>query len=322
MEMIDIDKISVIIPVYNVEPYIRRCLDSVISQTYTNLEILCVNDGSTDNSGKICDEYALMDRRIRVIHKDNGGLSSALNVGLKNHTGRYVGFTDSDDWLEPEMFEVLHNIVTANNAMVGVVNYFMATDTKSIAMINGLQIPGGSIPQRDMLLYIFKRDSYKGFSSSVCNRLFCAEFLRNSEIAFDESIGFGMDTLFNALIALEENCTGAYSDRAMYHYYQRGTSITNNKPLRNISDTFKIYGAIIDAIEKSTYSDISIWVKRFYCYYASLYAEMALSAGNSEILVDMQDKINKYLSEYIETNKEYPDRIGRIYNCLSLRISE
>ena len=320
--MIDIDKISVIIPVYNVEPYIRKCLNSVINQTFSNLEILCVDDGSTDNSGKICDEYALKDRRIRVLHKNNGGLSSALNVGLKKYTGMYVGFTDSDDWLELEMFEVLHNIVTANNAVVGVVNYFIATDSKSIAMTNDLQIPGGSIPQHDMLLHMFKRDSYKGFSSSVWNRLFRADFLRNSEIAFDESIGFGMDTLFNALVALEENCTGAYSNRAMYHYYQRGTSITNNDPLKNISDTFKIYGEIIDAIEKSTYSDISIWVKRFYCYYASLYAEMALKVGNSEILADMQDRINKYLNEYIETNKEYPDRIERIYNCLSFRISK
>ncbi|MCL2356389.1 MAG: glycosyltransferase [Defluviitaleaceae bacterium] len=101
------DLISVIIPVYNVENFLQRCLNSVTSQTYTRLEIILVNDGSTDNSGKICDEYAGIDNRIIVIHQENAGLSAARNSGLEIATGSYITFVDSDDWLSPDCIEIL-----------------------------------------------------------------------------------------------------------------------------------------------------------------------------------------------------------------------
>ena len=102
--------ISVIVPVYNVEYYLKQCLDSIVNQTYRNLEIILVDDGSTDSSGDICDEYAQIDARIKVIHKENGGLSSARNAGLDVCTsgGELIAFVDSDDWLELDMFEVLY----------------------------------------------------------------------------------------------------------------------------------------------------------------------------------------------------------------------
>ncbi|MBE6778095.1 MAG: glycosyltransferase family 2 protein [Ruminococcaceae bacterium] len=103
--------ISVVLPVYNVEPYLHRCVDSVLSQTYSRLEILLVDDGSTDNSGAICDEYAAKDDRIKVIHKENGGLSDARNVGIRAATGRYVTVIDSDDYVSEDYVEVLYNAV-------------------------------------------------------------------------------------------------------------------------------------------------------------------------------------------------------------------
>lgn len=101
------EKISVIVPVYNVEQYLERCVDSIINQTYTNLEIILVNDGSTDNSGKLCDELAKKDERIRVIHKENGGLSDARNRGIDESESDLVGFIDSDDYIDSDMYEVL-----------------------------------------------------------------------------------------------------------------------------------------------------------------------------------------------------------------------
>lgn len=101
------EKISVIVPVYNVEQYLERCVDSIINQTYTNLEIILVNDGSTDNSGKLCDELAKKDERIRVIHKENGGLSDARNRGIDEAESDLVGFIDSDDYIDSDMYEVL-----------------------------------------------------------------------------------------------------------------------------------------------------------------------------------------------------------------------
>lgn len=96
--------ISVIVPVYNVAPYLRQCVESILSQSYQHLEVLLVDDGSTDESGRICDDYASQDKRVRVIHKQNGGLSSARNVGLQHATGEWIAFVDSDDWIEPELF--------------------------------------------------------------------------------------------------------------------------------------------------------------------------------------------------------------------------
>lgn len=113
-------KISVIVPVYKVEPYLRKCLDSIVNQTYRNLEIILVDDGSPDNCGAICDEYAAGDGRIRVIHQENGGVSSARNAGLSAVTGEWVGWVDSDDWIEPDMYEYLLKNALAQNADIAV----------------------------------------------------------------------------------------------------------------------------------------------------------------------------------------------------------
>ena len=100
-------EISIIVPVYNVEKYLVQCLNSICNQTYKNLQIILVDDGSEDLSGKICDEYQEKDKRIHVIHKKNEGLSEARNVGVQMAMGKYVGFVDSDDWIELDMYEIL-----------------------------------------------------------------------------------------------------------------------------------------------------------------------------------------------------------------------
>jgi len=102
--------ISVIVPIYNVEKYLDKCIESILGQKFTDFELLLINDGSTDNSRNICDEYALRDSRIRVFHKTNGGVSSARNIGLKNAKGKYVNFIDSDDWIECDMFLTINKI--------------------------------------------------------------------------------------------------------------------------------------------------------------------------------------------------------------------
>lgn len=121
-------KISVIVPVYNVELYLIKCLDSIINQTYENLEIILVNDGSTDNSGKICDQYKGIDKRILVIHKENGGLSSARNTGINVATGEFIGFIDSDDWIEPDYYELLYNGISKYKSDISVVHLRKVTN--------------------------------------------------------------------------------------------------------------------------------------------------------------------------------------------------
>ncbi len=118
------DSISIIVPVYKVEKYIRRCIDSIINQTYTNIEIILVDDGSPDNCGRICDEYAAKDSRIKVIHKSNGGLSDARNHGIDMATGEWLMFIDSDDWIHPHTTEKLYNAATKNNVNVSICGFF------------------------------------------------------------------------------------------------------------------------------------------------------------------------------------------------------
>lgn len=116
-------KISVIVPVYKVENYLARCVSSLCHQTFTNLEIILVDDGSPDNSGKMCDQFALEDSRIRVIHKENGGLSDARNAGIEQATGEYIAFLDSDDWCDPTTLEVLYGLCEHNNAEIAECSY-------------------------------------------------------------------------------------------------------------------------------------------------------------------------------------------------------
>ena len=111
-------KISIIVPVYKVELFLEECIDSILEQTYRNLEIILINDGSPDNCGKICDEYAIKDERIKVIHKKNGGLSDARNAGIENCLGEYIAFIDSDDILHPEFIEILYQNLVVNKALI------------------------------------------------------------------------------------------------------------------------------------------------------------------------------------------------------------
>ena len=117
------DLISIIVPVYKVEKYLRRCIDSILAQTYQNIEVLLVDDGSPDNSGAICDEYADKDSHVRVFHKPNGGVSSARNLGLMEAKGQYIGFVDADDYIDKTMYEVLLDNLLQEQADISICSY-------------------------------------------------------------------------------------------------------------------------------------------------------------------------------------------------------
>ncbi|MDU4937967.1 MAG: glycosyltransferase family 2 protein [Clostridium sp.] len=126
------DLISIIIPVYNVRNYIEKCLYSVINQTYSNIEIIIVDDGSTDGSSEVCDEIASKDNRIKVIHKENGGLSDARNKGIENANGEYILFLDSDDWVKKSWCERMYELLKENDADISVCNYYKVISEEEI----------------------------------------------------------------------------------------------------------------------------------------------------------------------------------------------
>ena len=124
--------ISIIVPVYNVEKYIDKCIKSILEQTYKNLQIILIDDGSQDKSGQICDEYELQDNRIEVIHKKNGGLSDARNLGIKKARGEYIGFVDSDDYISKNMYEDMYKIIQEKDSDVCICNVYNVIDGKEI----------------------------------------------------------------------------------------------------------------------------------------------------------------------------------------------
>lgn len=313
------DTISIIIPVYNVESYIRKCLNSVISQTYKNLEILLIDDGSTDESGKICGEYAVKDKRIRLFHKENGGASSARNLGLKNFTGQYVGFVDSDDWIEPDMYETLYNLIKEKNVFVSAVGFFRDTDTKSVPSKNIKPVTDEIISQKDLLTYAFRLDYYNAFHIAVWNKIFSADIFKNNNMLFDENLKIGEDSLFTTRVFLTDNCTGAFIDKPMYHYCQRGVSLFNSATVETKTEcAFNAYKTLIKSFEEKGHENLMPLVKKEYCYNASLFAEAYFTNGDKAALRKMQEEIKVYLNEYVEIMKEYPERIERIKRLLEV----
>ena len=211
------ETISIIIPVYNVKPYLSECLQSVVDQTYPALEIILVDDGSTDGSGQLCDEWAGKDDRIKVIHKANGGVSSARNEGLKASTGDYIGFVDSDDWCEPEMFEKLcEALKDADGASCGFMEYPM--NTLDIAVhIGKRETPPCNIA--DAVTYIYERD---GYFTSIWNKLFRREtvFPNGRLIAMDPSLAFGEDEVWLSRV-LRRCRSFAFVPEPLYHWRPR-----------------------------------------------------------------------------------------------------
>ncbi|MBT2614119.1 MULTISPECIES: glycosyltransferase [unclassified Bacillus (in: firmicutes)] len=203
--------ISIIIPIYNAEKYLSKCLISITSQTYKNLEIILINDGSTDQSGFISDQFSEKDNRITVIHKENGGVSSARNLGLKTARGKYIGFVDPDDWVDLKMFESLYKLINENQSDIAACGYLR--ENPDGVVINKITEPNVfSYNQAEALDAILSEDGFKGFT---CNKLFSADILQN--IVFDEDIHFCEDLLF-CCQAISNSNKIVYNSTPHYHY--------------------------------------------------------------------------------------------------------
>lgn len=218
------DKISIIVPVYNAQKYLKKCIDSIINQTYKNIEILLINDGSKDNSLKICKEYEKKDSRIIVIDKQNKGVSNTRNVGIKKSTGDYIVFIDSDDWLELDAIETMYNIIKDKNLDMVRFNY----------QING-------IPQNSYTnVEDFEKNILNGnIPAYVWIFIFKKQFIKN--ILFKEDISMMEDTTFIVEL-LEKKPKLLLSDKVIYNYYLSENSLSRGKENyeKNIKDILKV----------------------------------------------------------------------------------
>lgn len=319
-EFLDIpDTISVIIPVYNTAAYLEKCLDSVCGQTYRNLEIICVDDGSTDGSEKIVDAYADRDLRVKVIHKPNGGESSARNTGLRYSTGKYITFVDCDDWIEPQMYEKMLGAMRKKDLDLAACNYYWETDQQSHPMQNESPVSKEVFGRKELFQYVYIRDRYRGVTALVWCKLFKRELLYEDGrlLEFAEDLRFGADNVFflHAAANAKRIC---YLEEAFYHYYQRGTSTSHTEDLEVAYDIVITYQRMIDYIrEKDIEQQIIPWLQRFKVYRASLVAEQAFAQGDKRFLKKCQQDMIELEDVYFETNREYPGRLERYKEIIS-----
>lgn len=189
--------ISIIVPIYNVEKYLVKCIESIINQTLSNIEIILVDDGSTDNCGIIIDGYAKKDSRIKVIYKNNGGQSSARNMGLDIARGKYIGFVDSDDWIDNDMYENLYKSIIESNADICVCGRQACLENGEVTNKNCIDNELIDFGKKSLKEYIVDRLFYK-HTVVVWNKLYKKEIIDNNSIRFEDVSYIGSeDTLFN-----------------------------------------------------------------------------------------------------------------------------
>lgn len=214
-------KISIIVPVYKVEQYLERCVNSLINQTYKNIEIILVDDGSPDQCPKMCDDYASEDSRIKVIHKKNGGLSDARNAGLNAARGSYIAFVDSDDWVEADYIETMYTNAIKENADISIVGYTMV-------WANGKQRRFSKDEEYDVLdreQAIRELLMQNKYSCMVCQKLYKADIFENVRFPVRkiyEDVAISLPTFAKANKVV-------VSGKSKYNYYQRSASIVNSE---------------------------------------------------------------------------------------------
>lgn len=208
--------ISIIIPIYKVEQYLRRCLDSVVNQTYANLDIILVDDGSPDNCPQICDDYAAKDNRITVIHKKNGGLSDARNAGLDICKGKFISFVDSDDWIDTNYVKVLFDLLTETNTDIAIANFFKTDSTKKAP---AFPIHHKTLNPTEAIICCTQRNT-PAFAIS-CSKLYKKELFNNLRFP----VGKYHEDEFTTYLLFYKSTSIAYTSQILYYYYSRETSI-------------------------------------------------------------------------------------------------
>lgn len=222
--------ISVIVPVYKVEPYLRQCVDSILNQTYRDIEVLLIDDGSPDRCGEICDEYARKDKRVRVFHTENKGLSAARNLGLREAKGEYIGFVDSDDWIEPDMYEVLLTRLEENGADISVCGvWYEYKETRQ----NSRNIKDTIYADVEIMrAFLFQK-----LSNTSWNKLYKKELW--TDIWFPDG-HVQEDVVTICEVCYHSHVVLSCSDN-LYHYRQREGSIVHINSMKNLMDYWNAY---------------------------------------------------------------------------------
>ncbi len=307
------EKISVIVPIYNAEKYLEICLNSIIHQTYKNIEIILINDGSNDNSEKICERYKNNDERIIYIKQENKGVSSARNLGVELSSGEYILFVDADDYLELNMIENLYNNAIEYNCDISICNYKI-TDNFIIYQTENVSLKKNKLTKKEFVINMLSNKYYKGY---LWNKLIKKEVIQN--IRFDVDLHVMEDLIF--LLSISSNVHSVYYDDMLilYNYVQNQQSVLHNFSKKHFSGV-KSYEIILDYIDENNLNIIDedyymyIWnyLFIFMNYYYYLYKENKITIDN----IDKKKYIRKlYLKKALSRKRNIAEKIKLIITC-------
>lgn len=285
-------EISIIVPVYQVEKYIRQCIDSILAQTFTNFELILVDDGSKDNSGKICDEYAARDNRIRVIHKENGGLSDARNKGLDNAAGKYFMFVDSDDYISDDMTECLYKNILKENADIAACNYryiFESGEEKDFSTENKAEVLNAN-----EIFYNRKNERNYGFWTVAWNKLYKAETFKNLRFRF----GRYHEDEFWANDIYQMDIKVVTVSESLYYYRQRDNSIMGNTNIRKCFDIIEAFEERVNVyLKEEKYSLQAYKVLIYSIEHLNESKKLIKSKQEKEQFIDKEQKIKNIIKK-------------------------
>ncbi|MEZ7500927.1 glycosyltransferase [Psychrobacter sp. Arc29] len=290
--MLIFPKVSIIVPVYNGEQFLKRCLDSISSQSYENIEIVIINDGSTDNTKKICEHFLPQEPRARVIHKENEGVSVARNTGLSLVVGEYIYFVDADDYVLPEGIEHLVRKAVESSSDLVVGEYYVASDTSEIKV--SPQIASHS---NDFLCSILSGENH----SALWNKLFKNTLF--NDIKFSTNIRYMEDKVLVSQLLMVYQPKIAFLNYPVYVYWQDKSSVTNSKDIRML-DIFVAYSLIETYINKIT-NDVSVKEAFASCTYRCLWSVLTMIES-------------QYLKEAFIRAKEHNDTMNKYQNYSSI----
>lgn len=280
--------ISVIIPVYNVEKYIKKCVYSVTNQTYSNLEIILVDDGSTDNSKIICDELALKDSRISVIHQKNEGLSSARNKGIDNASGEWIAFLDSDDWIDNQMYETLLNVALSNNVLISSCSTrFVDAEGKSINQNNYT----GDVFKYNEKEMIFGLLTQEHVRFEVWNKLWNRKLVGNTRFI----VGQVSEDIHFDRILFHKAKSMAHVDCAYHNYLTERDGNTKSKFRKGKMGIFKEFDLWVDDIKKYSQEEDTIEVVNTMAvaFAIGMYEQACITGQSENIKKELELQVKK-----------------------------
>ena len=281
--------ISIIVPIYNVGKYLPKCIESILNQTFKNFELILVNDGSTDNSGVVCDDYAKKDTRIKIIHKSNGGVSSARNAGLYVAKGEYIGFVDPDDYIDKNMYEKLYRLCIDNNSDIAICRFNREINGK----IQNKESTEEIIELNNMVAMneLFKGNLYR---FSLCNKLFSKKCF-NDVLFPEERIHEDLSTTYKLFANSKK---AVYINYCGYIYVRRENSILTSTYNEKRLQAFIAWDEIIEFIDKNYYEIIEQVIATFTYWCVDNILYILNQVNNSQKKNNYLNIIQKYTTKY------------------------